>query len=303
VTGLLVVACSMPSSGTRSVKQSAASTASTRPPTTTTTTIPPTTTTTEEPGWTPASTVGPSVAIDTRSVTGSSGGVVTLFRFRSGQVRFALHAGSTDPPGVAPQVGPDSGAAIGPHEAPVLLAAFNGGFKANAGTGGFQLGSQVFIPLRVGIASMVIDTDGSARVGVWGQDLPTPGEQVWSVRQNLRPLVSGGQPSPSVSAIGAWGATLGGGAVVARSALGEDGAGNLIYAGGMHAVPGDLASALTAVGTLTAMELDINPMWVQLAVAAAPGAPLAAGVPGQNRPASQYQVGWTRDFFTVSAAG
>jgi hypothetical protein len=273
-----------------------------RSSTTTTSTVPPTTTTTEQPGWTPSSAVGAAIAVDSRSVPMPDGSSVALFRFRAPVVRFALHVGSTDPPVAATQVGPDSGAAIGPHEAPVLLAAFNGGFKTNSGTGGFELDSQVLVPLQAGAASLVIDTNGSAHVGVWGQGLPLPGEQVWSVRQNLQPLVSGGQPSPSIGAIGAWGATLGGGAAVARSALGEDAAGNLIYAGSMHAVPSDLALALTSVGVLSAMELDINPEWVQLAVAAAPGGPLVVGVPGQGRPANQYQAGWTRDFVTVLAA-
>lgn len=49
------------------------------------------------------------------------------------------------------------------------------------------------------------------------------------------------------------------------------------------------------------MELDINPEWVQLDVARRPGGPLAAEVPGQDRPADQYLAGWTRDFFTVLA--
>ena len=51
------------------------------------------------------------------------------------------------------------------------------------------------------------------------------------------------------------------------------------------------------------MELDINPAWEQIAVAPSPGAPLTAGIPGQHRPANQYQLGWTRDFVTVLAAG
>jgi hypothetical protein len=47
------------------------------------------------------------------------------------------------------------------------------------------------------------------------------------------------------------------------------------------------------------MELDINPEWVQLDTAPWPGGPLSPGVPGQHRPASQYLIGWTRDFITV----
>ena len=101
--------------------------------------------------------------------------------------------------------------------------------------------------------------------------MPVAGEQVVSVRQNLPPLVSGGQPSPNVGDVSAWGATLGGGTTVARSALGEDAQGNLLFAGGMSLQPTDLAAALVSSGAVTAMELDINPEWVQLAYAATPG--------------------------------
>jgi hypothetical protein len=52
-------------------------------------------------------------------------------------------------------------------------------------------------------------------------------------------------------------------------------------------------------GAVTAMELDINPEWVQLDVASAPGGRLEAAIPGQVRPADQYLTGWTRDFITV----
>lgn len=70
----------------------------------------------------------------------------------------------------------------------------------------------------------------------------------------------------------------------------------------MSATPADLAEALTAKGARIAMELDINPEWVQLDIADAPGGPLTPAIPGQNRPASQFLAGWTRDFFTVLAA-
>ncbi len=86
---------------------------------------------------------------------------------------------------------------------------------------------------------------------------------------------------------------------VARSALGQDAAGHLIYAASMSTTPADLARALVRSGARTGMELDINPEWVQLAVARSPGGPLAAAIPGQVRPATQYLTGWTRDFVTV----
>jgi hypothetical protein len=66
----------------------------------------------------------------------------------------------------------------------------------------------------------------------------------------------------------------------------------------MSAVPADLASVLARRGARIAMELDINPEWVQLDAAGKPGGRLTAEVAGQYRPADQYLVGWTRDFFT-----
>jgi hypothetical protein len=180
-----------------------------------------------------------------------------------------------------------------------LLAAFNGGFKVASGSGGFVVNSMVLRPLVPGRATFVIDRNGSGHLGVWGEGLPTPGEQVASVRQNLSPLLFRGAMSPFIGDIAAWGSTFKGEGVVPRSALGQDPQGNVMYAASMAALPVDLARALIDAGATNAMELDINPEWVQLAIAARPGGPLSAGVPGQHRPADQYLTGWTRDFFTV----
>jgi hypothetical protein len=70
----------------------------------------------------------------------------------------------------------------------------------------------------------------------------------------------------------------------------------------MTALPVDLAQSLIDAGAINAMELDINPQWVQLALAARAGGPLMVGVAGQHRPADQYLTGWTRDFITVLSA-
>ncbi len=214
-------------------------------------------------------------------------------------MHYALHPGSSDPPGAASLAGVP-GPAITPQEQPALLAAFNGGFEEGAGAEGFEINGQTVEGLQNGLASLVIYGDGTAQVGVWGQNVPAAaGAQVVSVRQNLEPLVQAGQPSPDINSISTWGATLGGGSSVARSAVGQDAQGNIIFAGSMEALPSDMAAALVQAGAVTAMELDINPEWVQLAVASTPGGALSAGVPGQNRPADQYQAGWTRDFVTV----
>jgi hypothetical protein len=251
---------------------------------------------THPPAPTPPPPAPPRVRIV--RVRTTDGALVILATFL-GPVRYVLHDGSGDP---GPVAGLRAGPAVTGAERTQLLAAFNGGFKLAAGVGGYMQEGRVLSPLRRGLASLVIDRSGQARIGVWGSGVPVPGEAVYSVRQNLPPLVLDGRPTTAAADWGLWGATLGGGAYVARSAVGQDAAGHLIYAASMSAVPADLASALAGHGARIAMELDINPEWVQLDVARRPGGPLTAAIPGQDRPAGQYLEGWTRDFFTVLAA-
>ena len=267
-----------------------------------TTTVPPaTTTTTEQPGWTPVSSVNGAIAVDERSVVTPGGADVQLIRFRAGTVRFDLHVGSADPPTGGAVLPADAGSALSSAELGSLLGAFNGGFQISTGAGGFEVDGHVLVPLVTGRASFVIDASGAAHVGVWGSGLPAPGEQVVSVRQNLVPLVLGSVPAPDVGSVPAWGATLGGVPDLARSAVGEDAAGNIVYAGSMAALPSDMATALLDAGVTTGMELDINPEWVQAVVTSQPGGTPQAAVPGQNRPADQYVVGWARDFIAAVA--
>jgi hypothetical protein len=240
----------------------------------------------------------PPPRVTVTQVRTADGALVTVAVFR-GPVRYVLHDGSSDP---GPVPGLRAGPAVTGAERSRLLAAFNGGFKLSAGAGGYEQEGHVLSPLRAGFASLVIDRSGQARIGVWGHGVPAPGEAVYSVRQNLVPLVLNGRPTAAAADWGLWGATLGGGADVARSALGQDAAGDLIYAASMSALPADLATVLAGHGARIAMQLDINPEWVQLDVARTPGGPLTAGIPGQNRPADQYLLGWARDFIAVETA-
>jgi hypothetical protein len=285
-----------PANHTTTTEASSSTSATAAPRTTTPATVP------AQPGWSPVSTVATGVAVDERTVTTARGAAVTLIRFRAGQITFALHPGSQDPPNAAVSLGAAVPPSITAGEKPSLLGAFNGGFKVSGHAGGVEILGHVLTPLVAGMASLVIDTNGSAHIGVWGTTVPGPGEAVASVRQNLPPLVSGAQPSPSISSAGAWGDPLHENPVTARSALGQDAAGNLIYAGSLHALPVDVAGALLSAGVTVAMELDINPEWVQADVAASPGGALAAMVPGQNQAADRYLLGWTRDFVTVDVA-
>jgi hypothetical protein len=314
VAGLAVAACSSssPVAAPHSVATTAPGSAHPAPSTTTTsgrsTTTPsaPATTTTEQPGWTVVSRLPAGIAVDSHRSRRSDGDSVTVLRFHAGLVHYALHAGSRDPPAGGAALPADAQPAIGAGEHARLLAAFNGGFLMGAGclpcgVGGMEVAGRVLVPLVSGMTSLVLDPNGGASMGVWGKGFPPAGAAIYSVRQCLPPLVSGGRVSPDAGDVGAWGATLGGGDLTARSAVGIDARGNVLYAGSMSALPSDLADALVSAGAVTAMELDINPEWVQADTARSPGGPLRAAVRYQHRPADQYLSGWTRDYVTVLA--
>ena len=255
------------------------------------------------PGASPAASAAaspvPVPQVTISHVRTRDGSVVTVATF-GGPVQYVLHNGSADPgPAAAGLV--HAGPAVAGTDRQRLLAAFNGGFKLGVGAGGYEQEGHVISALGSGFASLVIDRSGRARIGVWGRGVPAPGEAVYSVRQNLQPLVAGGQPAAAAADWGLWGATLGGGEYVARSALGQNASVDFIYAASMSTTPADLADALAHSGAVIAMELDINPEWGQLDTARTPGGPITAAVPGQARPADQYLVGWTRDFIAVLA--
>jgi len=234
-----------------------------------------------------------------RHVLLADGHLISVARFTGG-VKFVLHCGSVDPGPLCPR-GLTAGPRVRPASRKLLVAGFNGGFKLSAGAGGYEQEGRIVTPLVRGRASLVIYRSGTASIGIWGHGAPLPGKPVYSVRQNLSLLVWHGRPTRASRDWWVWGATITGGELVARSALGENAHGQLIYAASMYASPADLASALIRFGAVSGMELDINPEWVQLAYARAPGGLLSKGVKGQARPANQYLTGWTRDFITVMA--
>jgi hypothetical protein len=165
----------------------------------------------------------------------ADGSVVTVATFR-GPVRYALHNGSQDPgPAYAALV--RAGPSVAGAERRRLLAAFNGGFLMRSRAGGYEQEGHVFRALRHDLASLVIDRSGQARIGLWGVDVPVPGEAVYSVRQNLWALVENGQPTREAARWQRWGGTIGHAGYVARSALGQDASGDLIYAASMHTTP------------------------------------------------------------------
>ena len=230
----------------------------------------------------------------------SASGIAQLL-FDQGQIQLRLHSGTVDAGATGWRFGPS----IAGLERRSLVAAFNGGFKLSVGAGGFMSYGREAVPLRDGLGSIVTYADGTTDIGTWRQEVPAPGRQVVSVRQNLPLLVDHGRMADTVGCVSCWGATLGGVSDPARSGLGITAGGRLIWAGGEHLTVDELAGALLGGGAVRAIELDINPEWVAgylygHRAGVGPPAPIPV-VPGQNGIPGQFLAPWSRDFFAVQA--
>jgi hypothetical protein len=254
-------------------------------------------------GWTAAVAVQgqPAVWIARVKAYQEADFTITLLRFNQRLVTLALHAGGSQPGGR----GWHYGDAIRGREQASVIAAFNSGFQASYGAGGFEVGGRVGWPLKRGAAAVVIYRDGFADIGRWRTTIPAVGRPVWAVRQNLGLLVNDGRiPSTVDTCVKiCWGDPLHEQPIVARSALGVTPSGDLVWAAGHDLSVRALAHALVGKGVVRAMELDINPRWVAGYIYAHPRhhrplVPIPL-VPGQTGIPGQFLTPYFRDFFTV----
>jgi len=219
-------------------------------------------------------------------------------------VRATLFAGYQEPGGA----GWRYTAPIPPALATTLVAAFNSGFRLRDGAGGYYSEGRTVRPLRDGLASLVIRSDGTATVGQWGRDV-SMSPQVDSVRQNLSLIVDGGAPVPGLDteSYRRWGSTLGNKVLVWRSGVGVTASGALVYAGGRGLSVGSLAQVLARAGAVRAMELDINTEWVSFYYFNPPVGQPASPANGSKlvadmyRPTTRYFLPSSRDFFAFFA--
>ncbi len=248
------------------------------------------------PGWTPVASIGAQPAAWVALRSG-----VTLLRFDQRLVHLALHAGSGEPGGQ----GWTYGNRIGASEIHRVLAAFNGGFKLSYGPVGFLADGRAAVALTAGLGSIVTYSNGTTDIGAWQEGLPASGLKVASVLQNLHLLVDRGVGAPTVENCieSCWGATLGGVADVARSALGITGEDQLVWAAGESLSPAMITQALIEAGVVRAVELDINPEWIAgyLYVHRGAGATGVPVVPGQQGIPGRFLTPYSRDFFTILA--
>lgn len=187
--------------------------------------------------------------------------IVSLVKMDMKNLKLGLQAGTYYPGGPYHAFGPG----YIPHDiqqANLLVAAFNGGFMAKDGQYGMIVGDKTYVPLRKGIATLLILANGDVKfIDYQGEKLP---QTVIAARQNGAFLIHDGNISPYIeSTPDTWGRTTTNSIYTWRSGIGITKNGNLIYAVGNSLIPTTLATALKDAGAVEAMQLDINPYWVR----------------------------------------
>jgi len=212
-------------------------------------------------------------------------------------LRFVLHPGFQDP-GTSGMSEPST---IPDAQCPGLVAAFNGGFKLKDAMGGYYDHGHTVGTLVDGAASLVIYKDGHATVGTWGADVSLTSDVAF-VRQNLKPLISGGVVASNVDSTveSTWGTTVGASLAVWRSGIGVTATGDLVYVSGDAMPVAALADILRRAGAVTAMQLDINKAWVSyMWFDHKSKIPTAHKLGDFQRPGDRYLSPVSRDFLAV----
>ena len=231
--------------------------------------------------------------------------VVAVVAFDLAATRLHFVLGTIEPWSGAVQQGRSGKIPASDMQPGVLLATFNGGFKARHGGFGAMAGGITALPPTPGLATVGMYSDGSVRMGIWGNDIDDSADLVaW--RQNSKPLVRNGVVNPATSDLSErWGLTVDYKAITWRSALGLSAdRRTLYYAAGPEVDVKTIAEVMAHVRADQAMELDVNDFWVNFAAIRAAGGQLVAEplLPGMNREVDRYLKGYTRDYFYVTVA-
>lgn len=177
------------------------------------------------------------------------------------QVRIASTPGVSEPSTTNPaaQSLPDRGL-IPLAEQGSLLAAFNGGFRAEHGHHGMFVDGVMLLPPQADLCTVAGYADGSLRIGDYARLAAQAPQPAW-FRQAAPCMVEDGVLHPGLrdSKARRWGSTLEGDTVIRRSAiaLSQDGA-TLYVAVSNYTTASVLANGMRAVGGWNVSQLDVN---------------------------------------------
>lgn len=142
----------------------------------------------------------------------------------------------------------------------LLLAAFNGGFKAQHGHWGMMVDGVTLLPARKGACVVGQRDDGRVVIGPIADLEATLGEMRWW-RQTPDCMLDDGELHVGLRSEKNtyWGATLKGETVIRRSAIGISADGQTLYSGiGDHTTARAIATAMKHAGAAHVAQLDVN---------------------------------------------
>jgi hypothetical protein len=186
-----------------------------------------------------------------------------------------------------------------------LLAAFNGGFKAEHGHFGVMVDGVTVIPPQENLGAIGLYSDGKVRIGLLGKDVPeTPGLVTW--RQNGPLVIRDGKVNPLTNSNDPkdWGYVVSSDTATYRSAMAISKDERTLYflVGPDLTLPA-LASALEAVQAYQGVQLDINNFWAHFESFKTVGKELKA-VPlldfMKNVDDQRFLGSYIRDYFYVT---
>ncbi len=143
---------------------------------------------------------------------------------------------------------------------PMLLGAFNGGFRFEHIKGGYKNEGRSVKELKDGQGTVAISKTGKITIGEFGRDIKDDGSWL-SFRQNLPLLVDSGKSMVDSHSDTWWGADYGNVLFVLRSSICQLADGRLMYGAVGKVDAKTLAQSLVNMGCQRAMQMDINGTW------------------------------------------
>jgi hypothetical protein len=182
---------------------------------------------------------------------------------------------------------------------PMLLGAFNGGFRFEHIKGGYKNEGRSVKELKDGQGTVAVSKTGKISIGEFGRDIKDDGSWL-SFRQNLPLLVDEGKSMVDARSDTWWGADYGNVLFVLRSSICQLADGRLMYGAVGKVDAKTLAQSLVNMGCQRAMQMDINGTWPTFhtfpveADGAQHGNALDKRMGGSR---DRYLTGSTREFF------
>lgn len=196
---------------------------------------------------------------------------------------------------------------VPPDELDSVIAAFNGGFQTIHGGYAMMVDGHTIGEPREDACTVGLYRDGSIRIRSWPVLAPET-DEMKAYRQTPRCLVEKGERHPELvnRYNTSWGAVVGGGTVIRRSALGVSEDGKVLFFGmGDSLTARSLADGMKVAGAHDVAQLDVNHVFPRFLFFAETREgvqavePLCRGF--SFSPADYVEKPMARDFFYVTA--